>query len=726
MTHGIFRFQLILLCCSGLFINTSSVIAQVDTQPVPVFKFIDSTASAQINQAPLYSEFLYEMARGMAGGVAAADFDEDGDIDLFIPNGESDATNAQTALGAQRPDLLYINNTVNAADSPGTNTFSVIDFSTLVVSGPSVGQPKPRSRAALWLDYDGDRLLDLMVFGDCFDCCDSGSDGTIEECEIAVAAQPAGWFRPHLFRQRHNGTFEDVSDVTGLSQVDLISDWLETRQANPDDFTFIGGRHGSSLSAGDIDGDGYPEVLIGLWTNSQTNYPESRGGRFLLNKPGQGGRFFEETSGVLAPVLSTTGKDDGSLIGSIWQSIIADVDGDDDLDIVATTDGDNNRLWINETVARGAPLLDEKAQDLGLIARVFDMGLAMGDYDNDADFDFYISEIDFSGLIPSLESNLDLFRNDVTGPSTFIHDVDAVNGAIDNRGWGWGTIFADVDSDGWQDVLLTNGMIGSELHCHDRSRVFLNLSNTLDPQNPTNSGRAFFDLPFTPTGPFADAAFPDTRVGSALVSIDYDRDGDLDLFQTVNRGSTLDPQSSLCPEPAGLYLYENVASGLGTRGDNLTIRVRGAGPNSHAIGAKVHVVVDEAGSANDLSMTRAITAGISLLAQEPAEAHFGLGHLSAAANVIVTVDWVGDNKPSTIVSLTGANILADPVVRVGWCSYADLAEPFGTLDVADVNSFLSRYYLNDPTVDFALPYGVFDFNDVSTFQSLMGSGCNLK
>ena len=56
---------------------------------VPPFEFVDVSASKGIGP--------YVMAEGMGGGAAAADFDDDGDIDLFVPT------------GAGVPDQLYRN-----------------------------------------------------------------------------------------------------------------------------------------------------------------------------------------------------------------------------------------------------------------------------------------------------------------------------------------------------------------------------------------------------------------------------------------------------------------------------------------------------------------------------------------------------------------------------------------------------------------------------------------
>ena len=57
------------------------------------------------------------------------------------------------------------------------------------------------------------------------------------------------------------------------------------------------------------------------------------------------------------------------------------------------------------------------------------------------------------------------------------------------------------------------------------------------------------------------------------------------------------------------------------------------------------------------------------------------------------------------------------------CSAADLAQPFCTLNFADVQAFLGNFGQGLPPADLAAPSGVFNFADVQTFLGLFGSGC---
>lgn len=57
------------------------------------------------------------------------------------------------------------------------------------------------------------------------------------------------------------------------------------------------------------------------------------------------------------------------------------------------------------------------------------------------------------------------------------------------------------------------------------------------------------------------------------------------------------------------------------------------------------------------------------------------------------------------------------------CNAADLAEPYGVLDLADVQVFVVAFSAQDPIADIAEPFGVWDLNDVQAFIANFESGC---
>lgn len=57
------------------------------------------------------------------------------------------------------------------------------------------------------------------------------------------------------------------------------------------------------------------------------------------------------------------------------------------------------------------------------------------------------------------------------------------------------------------------------------------------------------------------------------------------------------------------------------------------------------------------------------------------------------------------------------------CSIADLAEPLGVLDLADVQTFASAFIAQNPAADLAPPFGVYDLNDIQAFNGAFTAGC---
>ena len=144
------------LACGVLLVDPGRATGQV--------QFVDVSAARGIQP--------YTMAPGMGSGVATADFDDDGDIDLFVPNAEG------------VPDQLYRN--------LGNGQFEEI----AAIAGLASTEP---SRVALWLDYDGDHLLDLFVAADCFQADPA--------CLDTVTLR--------LYRQVADTQFEDVTISAG-------------------------------------------------------------------------------------------------------------------------------------------------------------------------------------------------------------------------------------------------------------------------------------------------------------------------------------------------------------------------------------------------------------------------------------------------------------------------------------------------------------------------------
>ncbi len=218
---------------------------------------------------------------------------------------------------------------------------------------------------------------------------------------------------------------------------------------------------------------------------------------------------------------------------------------------------------------------------------------------------------------------------------------------VDDTSFGWGTTFLDADNDGWLDLAATNGYFGARW-ANDASRFFL------------NSGGG--------TVTFADVSdavgFNDTLWGSSLIALDFDRDGDADLIQT-------------CAAPGPMRLLENQRTGPALANNYLVIKPRMSGPNHRAIGAVVRV------STAGLELMRLITAGTSLMGQEPAEALFGVG---SALTADVTVQWP-DGTTTALTDVTTNQVLT---IQSTTCAVGDL-DCDGEVGIGDFLTVLSAW-----------------------------------
>ncbi|MCB9849989.1 MAG: VCBS repeat-containing protein [Phycisphaerales bacterium] len=484
---------------------------------------------------------------GWAAGLCAADYDDDGYVDLFIPNGVGVASQIYHNLG--------------------NGHFEEVSAALGVVSMQSdVG--------GLWFDYDGDHDLDLLI------------------------TRISENFPFTLYRQNSPTAFENVTAEAGL-------DVAQSPIWNSQYGLFRGGS-----CAGDINNDGYLDLCTTIWNGVARLFLNNRDGTFTE---------ISASSGI------------SSIPRRFWQAVMSDFNGDGWLDIYMAVDFRENLLWINQ---RDNTFV-EMAASAGLDNDMNDMGVTLGDYDNDGDLDIYITNIFQSA---STKHNV-LYRNDSVGASLSYVDV-STNSAVEYGGWAWGTSFADVDRDGWSDLLVANGW---SVALYEQPTFYY-----------VNTGYS----PFVFANETVASGLGGARWGSGLAAFDYDRDGDLDFAEM----SMDDTARFMMNEPTG---------GAATN-HYLTVRPRMLGPNHRAIGAIVRV------QAGGVSMMRLISAGISGISQEPAEAFFGLGSSTYADSV--TVEWPDGTQ--TVVS----NVAADQMVTVTHGGFGDL-DADGDVDLTDYASF---------------------------------------
>jgi len=494
-----------------------------------------------------------------AGGAAAAagDFDGDGFDDLFV---------VDSGLG--KPNHLMRNN--------GDLTFSEVE------AGVAGGNDEHSIVAdALWLDYDNDGRLDLLV---------------------------ARFGTPLLYRNlgpQAGGAYR-FAEVAARSGLDAFGNTI-------------------AAIAFDYDNDGWLDLLFAnyfkplnlLHLETTKVLPEdldnaANGGGVTLwkNVPGEGGgRRFVETTAA-AGLAHHTG----------WSLDVghADLDGDGDQDVYVAGDYGTDRLFVNRGDGTFADVTEE--------AMGFDtkkgMNVDFGDYDRNGHLDVYVTNITDEYM---KECNM-LWHNN--GDGTLI-DLSKETGTCDTD-WGWAAKFADFDNDGWEDLYVVNGLrsagetnyIPVLLEMIITPGVdFSDLDSYPDIGDMTWSGyqrtRLFHNL--------ADGTFKEIAAvagvgndldGRGVTIADFDNDGLLDVYQTN------------VDQPA--LFYRGTSTGAG---HYLELKLAGRRANRSAIGARV--IVDAGG----VRQLREVNGGNGYASASTHRLHFGLGRATRIERL--EIRWPG-------------------------------------------------------------------------------------
>jgi len=347
-----------------------------------VLRFTDVTAASGLG------------ATSYGMGVAAGDYDNDGDQDLYV-----------TAFG---PNALYRNN--------GDGTFND------VTAEAGVGDPR-WSTSAAFADYDRDGDLDLFV-ANYIDftvaankrCTDSA--GGVDYCgPRSYTPVP-----DRLFRNEGNGRFTDASEGAHITRADGA---------------------GLGVATGDYNGDGWLDLYVANDATPNQLWINQRDGTFADEGPLSGA------------ALSAAGTPEGSMgIAS------GDYDGDGDEDLFVTNIiGETFVLYTND----GRGNFEDTRVRAGLAqptAAFTGFGTDWIDYDNDGWLDLFIANGGVNiverlrGQPFPFHMKNQLFRN--LGNGRF-QDVGAEAGpAMQFSEISRAAAFGDIDNDGDTDVVVTN------------------------------------------------------------------------------------------------------------------------------------------------------------------------------------------------------------------------------------------------------------------------------
>ena len=537
---------------------------------------------------------------------------------LVSTNAGTTIANSQEAKPARPAEEKKIAYFVDEAAKRGlttANTFGGVDTKQYIIETTGTG--------VAILDYDNEGWPDIFVM-----------NGTTLE-PMAGKKPPTN----HLYHNNHDGTFTDVTEKAGLAhsgwgQGVCVGDY--DNDGNQDIFVTYYGKNvlyhnngngtftdvsekahvagNGAWSTGcafiDYDRDGKLDLFVATYVDFDLKTAPAPGERascvwkgvpvmcgprglpwgknMLYHNNGDG--TFEDVT-VKAKIDQTNGH---------YGFSVSTLDYDDDgwPDIYVACDSTPSILYRNNhdgtftdvAVVAGAAFNEDGKEQAG-------MGSTVGDYNGDGRLDIF--KTNFS------DDTATLYRNN--GDGTFDDVTFAAGLGLYTKYLGWGTMFVDVDNDGWLDLLLVNGHVYPEV---DQQHL------GSDYQEPRILYHNLGNGKFADISADAGPGITEARSGRGLAVGDLWNDGRMSAVV-----SNMNAPVSL--------LVNQVRSG----NHWIAFKTIGTKSNRDGIGARIRVKV------GDRVMVDEVRSGSSYDSNNDMRVHFGLGKMEK-------VDWVEVRWPS--------------------------------------------------------------------------------
>jgi thioredoxin-like negative regulator of GroEL len=479
-------------------------------------------------------------------------------------------------------------------------------------ASPSRQIPETMSGGVGLLDYDGDGWLDVyLVQGGPFPPFPNRNPNRNLDRNLnrnpdpapssgpTAAATPSPASDAHvpnvpaaqgdrLFRNRGNGTFEDVTEASGISKLpqgyghgvavgdydnDGHPDLFITRwrayalYRNQGDGTFrdvtdaagLGGDRDWPTSAAfaDLDGDGDLDLYVCHYLQWDAEHPricfdeEKKKNSYCAPQHFRHlpDHLFRNDCGRFIDVTEQAGINDWH--GQGLGVVATDLDGDGQIDLFVANDQSANYFFRS----RGGLKFEEVGEVSGLSGNAnggfqAGMGVACGDLDGDGRPDL--------GVTNFYNESMTFYHN--LGSGVFADHTAESGLAVPTRyRLGFGTAFIDVDNDGYLDAAIANGHI-------DDFRPEIPYAMPAQLLLGSEGGK------LTDVSSSAGAPWQVLRVGRGLAAGDVDNDGRIDLLLVAQDG------------PLAFFHNKTPA------GHSLSLRLEGTASNRDAVGARVTVI----------------------------------------------------------------------------------------------------------------------------------------